>query len=285
MPMVNPFIIQQAPDLVSLDTPNPEFDYQLKRLRDILMPYHIRIHFDLFDNCDAAGSPWAKNVNGINGIYDNSPAARDRFFQWADRIMNILPAADGHKIGLGNELRYPNDDMSDDMSKWVTQVMLPIAERIKERGYTSISASAAPNTGHWLHGACSPDVSQKFGMRDFVLQVHGQGVKEDFDPTFGSDVRSYAYSDDGANVRDPARSGYCTKYPRCQATSIERALLIIEWWNKYGDPRYDQRRLDHIEFLPGEISDGEPPDQIRLESLTVFSYITQKLWGIDIRRI
>lgn len=284
MPMVKPFLFGDEFFNANLGLPNPVFDDQLIRLRNILDPYHVRIHFDLFDNCDAEGSPWTHNVNGIKGIYDSSPEAKGRFFEWADRIMGILPADDGHRIGLGNELRYPNDDMSDEMKKWTLEIMLPLAEKLYMSGYLPVSVSAAPNTGHWLHGACSPDVSTKFGIRDFVLQIHGQGLKEDFDPNFGSDIRAYAYSDDGAQVKDPSKQGYCTKYPRCQATSVERAMLIIEWWKKYGEPRYPQRRMDHIEFLPGEISDGESPDKILPESLSVYNYITMKLWGIDITR-
>ena len=272
------------PSSFNLDVPNPAFDLAIERLRDVLMPYHVRIHFDLFDNCDAANSPWARNVNSVNGIYDSSDRARGYFFQWADRIMKLLPASGGHRIGIGNELMYPNDAMGPDMEAWVRGVVIPLGEKLHLASYLPTPFSAAPNTGHWIHGGLSPDVSKIFGIRDAVMQVHWQALVEEFDPAFGSDIRAYGYSDDGATVRVDGKKGYCTKYPRCQATPAERLKLITAWWAKYETPQYSQRRLDHIEFLPGEISDGEAPDQILPESLDVYALIATTLWGAEIRR-
>ena len=175
----------------NLDSPNPEYDIQLKRVRDIFAPYHVRLLFDLLDNCGESWSPWKNNVNGMGGIYANDDIARKYLFQWADRIMAILPATDGHRIGLGNELCYPGDDMSNAMRAWTLEVFKPLGDRVFAAGYKPVSVSGAPATGHWCHGVLDPDHSTH-GIRDCVLQLHNIGLIEDWDPNFGSDVRAYA---------------------------------------------------------------------------------------------
>lgn len=276
--------IPGSPNLFNLEAPNPEYDRQLARVRDALEPYHVRIHFDLFDNCGEEWSPWRNNINGMGGVYDASALALGRILEWARRISAILPAAKGHRIGLGNELGYPGDAFGPDMEAWIRGIIKPLGEALLVDGYRPVPFSAAPNTGHWMHGVLSPDVSEVFGIRDAALQVHGQALAEEFDPAAGSDVRAYAYSDDGAHVKDPVRRGYCTPWPRCQASLEERVKTIKAWWGKYGDPRYAERRLDHIEFLPGEISGIEPPDRILPESLAVYATVADALGWPDILR-
>lgn len=284
-----------------LDRWNLAFDDNLIRLRDILKPYHVRIMFDLYDNCDAEHSPWAKNTNGVNGIYDYSNTAFKYAVQWADRIIAILPPSEGHRIGIGNELQTPDD------APWVLGLILPLGEylRVNKRvkAPISISGNYAPNltpAAHHIHGVLSPDHSPYFGIRDCCLQIHGIGLEEQFteiqpgseDPLNPvkdqlSNVRCYAYSDDGFYyVRDPARRGRCTNTgTRCQANNAERVKTIAAFWTEL-QPRLDgtPARLDHIEFLPSEICEVESPDLIEPASLEIYNQITMELWGLDIRR-
>jgi hypothetical protein len=286
MSTVSPF--KWSGGKANLDQLNLDFDANIIRLRDILKPYHVRLCFDLFDNCDAEHAPWNINVQGVNGIYDPAPLFLSYAKSWADRISNLLPAADGHKIGLGNELRFPGDNMSDDMRAWVLNVMLPLGEYLLDKGYKSVGASAdtRSQTGHWLSGACSPDVSTKFGIRDFVLEIHTQGLASEFEPNFGSDVRAYAYSDDGVVVRDPEKQQPPpTSTGRYQATNAERLSLMTMWWGKYGPAgEYSQRRLDHIEFLPSICAETAAPDAILPHDLDIYNLVSTTLWGADIRR-
>jgi hypothetical protein len=280
-----------ADNRFDLNQPDPEWDRLLKRLQDILKPYHIGIYFDFFDQCDNAKGPWAFNVNGIGGvlsgehdarsIYDPTPAALGFFQAFIDRAIGIL-GIDHVKYGVGNELDGDHTD-------WMMQVVLPYAEHMLDKGIKlPLCFSGGDMTAHHLHGLLSPDVSHRFGIRDSCLQRHWMPYPADVDKfmSTGSGVRCYAYSDDGVLITNPADQGHCTAsgaYAGNKALKI--AVVKAMWeWMKPKDPENIIHRLDHVEFLPREISWGEDPTTIAQDELDVYWQMSQEIWGVDIRR-
>lgn len=273
--------------IFNLDIPNHDFDFQLNRVRKILEPYHIKVWFDLFDNCAADCSPWLYNEQGCFGIYDSSPTYVRYAFDWLRRLERVFPASEGHIIGIGNEMQYGDDTMSAGMENWVRTVVLPMGETLLDLGYPNVPFSAHLNTGHWMHGAMSPDVSTKFKIDQAPLIVHAAGLPEDFDgpPTDHmtcesfSQVRSYGYSDDGAQVHDPAKQGNCTDAGQaCTANTHWRIETVKKLQSCIGTGLYS------IEFLPRNLSGARSPDQILDDDLTIYNDLCQNLYGFDPRR-
>jgi len=266
--------MRTASDRFDLDQENPEWDKALKRLRDIFDPYFIKIYFDLIDNCDSDKGPWAWNVNGFLSIYEQGLVTR--YIKFFDRVFAVLGAE--AKYGLGNEFQGDNVD-------WIQNCMLPLAEHIHGKAQKPICFSGDDMTAHHLHGALSPDVSGIFGIRDSCLVRHWCGtpakILEFLDQ--GSSVRCYAYSDDGLTMESVASEhGPCTPANVfCQGTIQQRIDVVRAAWDSL---RNIDNRMDHIEFLPREISWEGDPNNISEESLKIYDDLAQALWGLSIKR-
>ncbi len=255
-----------------LNQPDSEYDRLLKRLRDILKPYHIKIYFDLIDRCDSDKGPWEYNVNGFSSIYD--PNLKDRYIVFFDRVFDILGT--DAKYGIGNE--FVGDDTT-----WMRECVLPLAEHMYDKVDKPICFSGDDMTAHHLHGLLSPDVSTKFGIRDGCLVRHWAGTPTQIRNFLnnGSGIRCYAISDDGVQAEERFGEDHGPCVPAgvyCQGTINQRIAVAKEAWNILGE------RLDHIEFLPREISWSENPDTISQESLDVYYRLALEIWGFDIRR-
>jgi hypothetical protein len=143
-----------------------------------------------------------------------------------------------------------------------------------------------------MHGVLSPDVSKKFNYTDAVDILHWLGLPEDFtDPSPSypqglrqsiSGQRRYAISDDGVGISPPLppeKRGRCTTAGyACTANTEWRIKTAKAVWDWAG------ARLHHIEYLPREISDGEPLEGVDPTSLTVYYELGISLWGFDVRR-
>ncbi len=282
-----------------LDQEDPRFDASLARIARIFKPYHLGIMFDFFDNCGDQYSPWSNNVDGINGTYDYSPAAIARFKRWIDRTIgdlgSNLPSPDStaeNLYGLGNELQHPSEGGGQDFDDWSRQWVLVLGEYLWDKGIRPVTFSGSPKTGHRMHGVLSPDLSTKFGMLDGCLILHWIGLPEDFtDPSPSypeglrqsiSGQRRYAISDDGVGINPvlpPEKRGRCTTGGgACTANTewrIKAAKAVTDWGGS---------RIHHIEYLPREISDGEPLEGIDPTSLSIYYELAMALWGFDVRR-
>lgn len=266
-----------------LNKPNPFWDTELLLLKRILEPYHIKIYFDLIDRCDADKGPWENNEQGFVSIYD--PMLLQRYIDFFDRAYEILGR--DAKWGLGNEF-------FEDKTEWMRECVLPLAEHMYERVDKPICFSGDDMTGHHLHGLLSPDMSMKFGIRDSCLVRHGAATALQIRSFLesGSGDRCYGYSDDGVTMENyaPLSHGACLPAGvACQGTIDQRIAVIkgawqwIEETNKRPKANED-RRFDHIEFMPREIFSGENPNTISQESLDVYWRLALAIWGIDIRR-
>lgn len=294
LPMKTPFSKAEGSDShFDLDRWDESYDASLRRLRDILGKYHVKIWFDLFDNCGAEWCPWEKNVNGVTGIYDNSDAALAYFKEWASRIASILPASEGHRIGLGNELTTEDH-------VWLMGNYAALGKHLKSLGYERFPFSGWPQlTAHYMQSILSPDHNAEFGFRDAVHQVHAQGFVENFttdtyDTSCGSvrdcisGQRAFGFSDDGFGTSDESRRGQCqagSDYA-CAASNDERVKLAFAWWEwARHNQEFSERLLDHVEFMPREIQGIEPLDAIDMGSLRIYQRLaTEVFGGVDITR-
>ncbi len=254
-----------------LNRPNGLWDVELAFLKRLLEPYHIKIYFDLIDRCDADKGPWEYNEQGFKSIYD--PMLLQRYIDFFDRVYAILGR--DAKWGIGNEFLGDKTD-------WMRECVLPLAEHMYDRVDKPICFSGDDMTGHHLHGLLSPDVSTKFGIRDGCLVRHGAATPLQI-RTFlesGSGSRCYAYSDDGVTMENlsPEHGPCVPASVFCQGTIEQRIAVVKMAWEIQG------KNLDHIEFLPRELSWGENPNTISQDSLGVYPALAQALWGIDIKR-
>lgn len=264
-----------------LNKPNWLWDDELLYLKRLLEPYHIKIYLDLIDHCDAAKGPWEWNVQGFKSIYD--PTLLQRYVDFFDRAYEILGR--DAKWGIGNEFQL-------DRTGWMRDCVLPLAEHMYDRVDKPICFSGDDMTAHHLHGLLSPDVSKKFGIRDSCLVRHGAMTPLQI-RTFlesGSGSRCYAYSDDGVTMENlsPLAHGPCVPAGVfCQGTIEQRIAVVKEMWQIYPsipNPAGAQRRIDHFEFLPRELSWGENPATISQESVDIYPRLAANLWGVDIKR-
>jgi hypothetical protein len=255
-----------------LNKPNPVWDDALRFLKRLLKPYHIKIYLDLIDHCDAAKGPWEWNVQGFKSIYD--PMLLQRYIDFFDRAYGILGR--DAKWGIGNEFQGDKTD-------WMRECVLPLAEHMYERVDKPICFSGDDMTAHHLHGLLSPDVSKVFGIRDSCLVRHWSATPLMIQKFLesGSGARCYAISDDGVCMESlaPLAHGPCTPSGvACQGTIDQRIAVAKMAWVIVGE------RLDHIEFLPRELSWGENPNTISQESLDIYPRLASALWGQDIKR-
>jgi len=258
-----------------LNRPNPIWDDELLFLKRLLKPYHIKIYLDLIDHCDAAKGPWEWNIQGLKSIYD--PMLLQRYIDFFDRAYEILGR--DAKWGIGNEFQLDRTD-------WMRECVLPLAEHMYERVDKPICFSGDDMTAHHLHGLLSPDVSKVFGIRDSCLVRHWSATVSQIRDFLakGSGVRCYAISDDGVCMESlaPVAHGPCTPPGvACQGTIEQRIAVAREACSWFGLP---MNRLDHIEFLPRELSWGENPNTISQDSLDIYPRLASALWGQDIKR-
>ena len=272
----------------NLDRPNEKWDQALLKLKGILEKRHMRIYFDLVDQCDAAKGPWEFNNQGIYSIYD--PGLLGRYKEFFDRVFKILGPES--RYGLGNEFQGDRRD-------WLLNVVVPLADYMYDRIEKPLSFSGEPNTAHHIHGLLAPKGSDnpygsgKFGIRDSCRVQHWMATPSLMIGFMDSvsDVRCYGLSDDGVTMENfNANHGPCVPVGSyCQGTIEQRIAVAKAAWEKWGphvnkDGTWHENQLDHIEFLPRELSWGENPNTISEESLEIYPRLGQALWGIDVRR-
>jgi hypothetical protein len=287
------FPFRKSSDLWDLDMPNQAYYDNLRRLAITLSRYEVGLYIDMADQCawDEYWDCWRKNTLGIQGWHDESIAAFSAWRSAVDRIRLVLGGSlEGHIIGLGNEIRHPDEEHLPGSCDWPTAWgKLRCDYLVTESVRRPILHSAGGETGHKLQGCLSPEESSDFGW-DYIAQVvHGYGLLEQVQQYFPYDVfqgkdRHGGYSDDGVDTADwnripPDKRGIGNKagtnYP---ANNEERAKTIREFARILGD------RLEIVEFLPRELSDDQSPGNLAEESVKIYPKVADEIWGKDIRR-
>jgi len=284
-----------------LNRPNAEYDLAVREVRDIFHRHHIRIHGDLFDQCQYRESwnAFRNNINDIHNIYDYRPEAMEFWkHHWIDRWLKVLDVEKGDRIGLGNELRFPGEKDVALRKEWAEQWGFGLAKYLIDKGVERpIYFSASKESGHKLHGYISgeehPELDSGKIYSLSCFQIHGVGIPEHLDYAYPADnngkrfssKRLYAYSDDGVgcchwNKVPEGKRGICATGERCcSANSLWRVETVQLFWEILG------RRLESVEFLPREIAGDEPLSDFNVKvSANIYPRLAKAIWGVDIKR-
>ena len=296
-----PFKMDEDKGAFDLNKPNEEYDLAVKEVVNIAHYHHIKIHGELFDQCqyNQEWNAFRNNVNNIRNIYDYRPHAIEFWkHQWIDRWLRVLDVKRGDRIGLGNELRFPYEKNEALFNEWAEKWGVELAKYLLEKGMRRpIYFSGTKETGHKLHGFISGEVHPELDDKHFYTfscwQIHCIGLPEHLDVEFPADKngkrfsikRYYAYSDDGVgcnkwNKIPEDKRGVCAPGGKCCSANTKWRIETVRlFWEILS------RRLHSVEFLPREIAGGRP---LRDFSIAVSAYIypalAKKLWDIDIKR-
>ena len=287
-----------------LNRPNQEYDLAIKELRDICHKHHIKLYGDLFDQCQYTKiwHAFKNNINDIRNIYDYRPHAMEFWkHEWIDRWLKVLDVSKGDRIGLGNELRFPNEKNSTIFNEWAEKWGVGLTKHLLERGVKKpIYFSGSKETAHKLHGFISGEVHPELDTRHFYIlscwQIHGVGLPEHLDIEFPPDEhgkrfsikRYYAYSDDGVgccgwNKIPEDKRGLCPPSGTCCSANTKWRIETVKYFlSTFKNPL---KQVHSIEFLPREVVGDEHITNFNVKvSAYIYSALAKKLWDIDIKR-
>ena len=285
----------------NLDKPNLAYDENLRRLAVAFGRYEVGLYVDMADQCgwDEYWDCWRRNVNGVYGWMDTSLAALAYWKAAVDRVLAAIGGAEGNIIGLGNELRRPDDD--DVTLEWGLTWAKPRVDYLVSLGIAKpITISAGGRTGTKILGAISeedgnyPDNSFLAGI------VHGIGLvdhippKDDDHPNGFTSLEEWlqnfskfhllGYSDDGTDTNPwcyipPEKAGTYDASGGKDA-SITEKIKLMKLFLQY----FNEGQLRVLEFLPRCISFNEGPDKLEQQSLEAFWRVGIEVFGVDVRR-
>ena len=317
-PKIKPFKKHLIKRKYSFFKPNPKWDRTLKRFARLLYKYHMRPYVDLYDNC-SIGYKWNPFSNSIQTFshhfygYGTLIKTKEKgedgkkirlnevYFMikhWDHRIMACLdPAKD--IVGLGNELRCPDEPNPLACREWAENWGVPRAKNILDKGFKPpIPFSGATNTAQKLFGYISAEVHPEFGWgyETSCKQIHGKGTPEHVEEWAKDGVsqqRVFSHTDDGVGTNPDsmvpvAQRGYCEirsngKKYACTADTDTRIKAVEAFIDKLG-----KRKLCHsIAFLPRSILYNDRTDLSRFDKAVdagVYWRLAKRLWGVNIRR-
>jgi hypothetical protein len=286
--------LQEADGRWNLDKPNPAYDENLRRIARHLSKYEVGLYIDMADQCGWSEywDCWRRNINGVQGWMDTSLTALAYWKAAVDRILAAIGGAEGNIIGLGNELRRPDDD--DVTLEWALAWAGPRVDYLVSLGIAKpITISGGSRTVHKIMGTIS-DEDGNYPDNSFVCLVnHGVGLVDHVPPGFDSldawlhdhsEVRLFGYSDDGTDTNPwcyipPEKAGtYDKSGGKC--ASVAEKIKLMKLFLQY----FNEGQLRVIEFLPREISFDEGPDSLAEQSLEAFWRVGLEALGVDPRR-
>ena len=293
--------LQEADGRWNLDKPNPAYDENLHDIAVMLGRYEIGLYIDMADQCgwDEYWDCWRRNINGVMGWMDTSPTALAYWKAAVDRVLAAIGGSEGHIIGLGNELRRPDDD--DVTLEWALAWAGPRVDYLVSLGIAKpITISAGGRTGKKILGAIS-DEDGNYPDNSFLAGiVHGIGLVDHIPPKDEDHPNGFisldewlqnfskfhllGYSDDGTDTNPwcyipPEKAGtYDKSGGKC--ASVTEKIKLIKLFLQY----FNEGQLKVIEFLPREISWNEHITALADESLECFWRIGLEVFGVDPRR-
>jgi len=296
-----PFKKHNIINAFDLDKPNNEYDLALKEIVDIAHRHHIKIHGDLFDNCQyrETWNAFRNNINDIRNIYDYRPHTMEFWkHQWIDRWLKVLDVKKGDRIGLGNELKFPGEKDVRLRKEWAEKWGFELAKYLLDKGVERpIYFSASKISGHKLHGYISgeehPELDSGKAYTLSCFQIHGIGIPEHLDIAYPADhngkrfssKRLYAYSDDGVgccywNKMSEEKRGICATGGKCCSANTKWRIETVRlFWKILG------KRLHSIEFLPREVAGNEPIRNFNVKvSANIYPRLAKAIWNTDIKR-
>jgi len=294
--------LQEPDGRWNLDKPNPAYDENLRRIARHLSKYEVGVYIDMADQCgwDSYWDCWRRNINGVRGWWDESALALGYWKAAVDRVLAAIGGAEGHIIGLGNELKRPDDD--DVTLEWGLTWAKPRVDYLVSLGIAKpITISAGGRTGKKILGAIS-DEDGNYPDNSFLAGiVHGIGLvdhippKDDDHPNGFTSLEDWlqnfskfhllGYSDDGTDTNPwcyipPEKAGtYDKSGGKC--ASVTEKIKLIKLFLQY----FNEGQLRVIEFLPREISFDEGPGSLAEQSPEAFWRVGLEVFGIDPRRI
>jgi hypothetical protein len=287
--------LQETDGRWNLDKPNPAYYENLHDMAVMLGKYEVGLYVDMADQCswDRAWDCWRRNVNGVYGWMDTSALALAYWKAAADRVLAAIGGAEGNIIGLGNELRRPDDD--DVPLEWALAWAKPRVDYLISLGIQKpITFSGGGRTAHKIVGAISDEDGYYPDNSFLAIIEHGIGLV-DHTPPGSTSLEAWlagyspfhllGYSDDGTDTNPwcaipPEKAGTYDKAGG-KSASIAEKIKLIKLFLQY----FKEGQLRVIEFLPREISFDEGPDSLADQSLEAFWRVGLEVFGKDIRRI
>jgi hypothetical protein len=273
---------------------NPNFFDELKRLADMAYQWKVALYVDLFDNCALGGyldpkdtHPYENNVNGVKGMYDESPLAQDYRNKLAAKVIETIGLRGKFKGRLVKRQLRPNlfglinegkcTDTKSGRDQFGGDWAYPLASFLRKAGYDGkIMFSAYDPAAHAISGWVSSDEhwQSEFRKDDTVRQIHGIYNTNKAEEACQGVVhgRWFATSTDGTFKKNPDVNGIVNimKYV------IDRSK------EPFGEHGKKQRYYHHHEELPLSISeiDQYPWEIDAKRDLEVYSAIRRKVFGI-----
>jgi hypothetical protein len=286
--------LQEADSRWNLDKPDPAYDENLHDMAVRFGRYEIGLYIDMADQCGWSEywDCWRRNINGVYGWMDTSPTALAYWKAAVDRVLAAIGGSEGHIIGLGNELRRPDDD--DVTLEWALAWAKPRVDYLISLGIAKpITFSGGDRTAHKIVGAISDEDGNYPDNSYLAIIEHGIALVDHTPPGSTSleawvvgysPFHIFGLSDDGATTQGwnqilPEKRGTCSG-DCCQANVAEK-IKLIKLFNSY---LQDKSKFRVLEFLPREISWNEHISALADESLEAFWRVGLEAFGIDPRR-